>query len=93
MAASAAFAILMLFWPVLFGLVISLAIVGKGLRLIWLPLALGICVLFVVVLWMLLSSLSLRDPSGIAVWSIPYIAGGLLLPAGHFFRKWRRGSR
>jgi hypothetical protein len=37
MAATLRFAILMLFWPVLFGLVISLAIVGKGLRLIWLP--------------------------------------------------------
>jgi hypothetical protein len=89
MAAAAAAAIFtLLFWPVLLGLFVSLAIVGKGLRLVWLPLALAIFVLIAGVLSMLLHAFPPNDPSGLFGVAVLYVSGALLVPAGHYFRKW-----
>jgi hypothetical protein len=91
MAITAAFAMLLLLWPALLGLFISLAIVGKGLRLMWLPLALGIFVVFAAVLSAIWGAVRQSDPSGLFDAAAIYVSGALLIPAGHFFKKRRPG--
>jgi len=90
MAAATVFPMLMLFWPALLGLFMSLAIVGKGLRIAWLPLALGIFLLVAGALSVLVSAVGRSDPSGMFGVVVIYIAGSVLVPAGALFRKWRR---
>lgn len=78
--------------PVLVGFLVSLSIVGKGLRLAWAAVSIlafiVLCGLFVVGA----RFISSPDVQSMLGFAIPYSSAALLVPLAHLFRRWRLKS-
>jgi hypothetical protein len=72
--------------PIVVGVAISFAVIGKGFRLIWFFTFIPVLVINWGILYILASFF---DPSDMWKYATAYISAWLLVPAARFFRHWK----